>query len=88
MKLKIRTYIIGLAFSFLWYQFLISIIGVITTFVLVPVFIFIKTGQFILIPNMDFAIKIIKGTVACAFTVSFIVYNLHMFKLYDDGNAK
>jgi hypothetical protein len=88
MKLKIRTYVTGLAFSFLWNLFLIAIIGVITTFVIVPVFIFIKTGQFIFIPNMDFAIKMVKGSVACAFAVSFITYNLHAFRLYDDGSGK
>lgn len=88
MKLKIRNYMIGLVLSFLWYLLPILIIGIITTFVIIPIFKFIRTGQFIFIPNLDFVIKMVRGSVACAFTTSFIVYNLKIFKLYDDGSAK
>jgi hypothetical protein len=88
MKLKIKEYITGLALSFFWYLLLISIIGVITTFIIIPVFIFVKTGIFIFLPDMDFTIKIIKGTIACSFSVSFLVYNLQALNLYADGNDK
>ena len=88
MKTKIKEYIVGLVLNFLWYFLLMSIVGVILIFVINPVFVFFRFGKIVLIPDFDYVLTIIKMTLFSSLSVSFVVFNLHVFGLYDDGSDK
>lgn len=80
MKSKIREYVEGQILAFLTFFVLTSVLGLILVFIINPIFFFLKTGQVVFIHNMDYIVKIVRMTVACAFSVSVVVFNINWFK--------
>lgn len=83
MKSKIKEYTTGIILTFLLYLMLISVAGVVVIFVVKPIFIYLKTGQFIFLPDVAYVKTVIKMTLACSLSVSVLVFNINWFKLVD-----
>ncbi len=88
MKISVKDYLLGYGIVFLSYFAVMAVIGLIAIFIVMPVFVFIKFGEIIFFYDLEYYLTIFKMTFFCSLTVSLVVFNLHIFGLYDDGSDK